>query len=163
MTFTATFEQRTDNPITVSVLNNYCVLGSLAAALQAKSGLSDSEALRRATEALENNDIDTNISTDSPDGMSFNWVRFANVLRDLGFVITDSFNPATSYITNNFNCGGWAIGCIPGDAGIGIGHMYFLTDYFPRTDTYFYYDATIGFGSRIGSISGNSINDLLIK
>lgn len=132
---------------TIKVPDGQCVIGSIAAALQAKYGFNDATAISMATKALNDAGIDTTTWIDG--GMTINTEKISQALRSVGFnVVKPSGGAYTSnQISSHFTNKGFGIGHISGSPA----HNVFLVGYVQQTNTYTYYDAVKGgYGSRVG-------------
>jgi hypothetical protein len=154
------------NPmVNVHVPNNNCVMGTFAAALQAKYGVTAMDAIENAQRAMSENGIYPFTSLLEPDGVSLLFSDLVAALRDMGIIVIGGLNPPQYVIISIFNEGGWGIGTILPGAGDNwrIGHQIFLTGYEPSTDSYSYYDSTKYPGNNTGRIPASSIEEFLIK
>jgi len=170
--------------VNATVPNGQCVLGSVAAAIQAKTGCSAAEALQKAAVALVNNGIfpyppilapgtttipQNGVNTTSPvnpnPGVPASNQQIVNTMKELGFTVDPGLTTSQSSInttTTNFSNGGWGMGNISG-TGNNPNHEVFITGYDATTQTFQYYDSVLPAGSNYGTIPAGSIDVFLIK
>ena len=138
------------NELTVQVPDGWCVLGSIAAAIQAARGCSAAAAIKAADDAFDKCGINPNPTPGSLGISSPSGQEMANLLEAAGFVVTfgvDDSTTTSQNISNHFDNGGAGLGYISNE---GVGHMVYLDDYDLETKTYDYYDPVLGTHDTIG-------------
>jgi len=125
--------------ITVTVANNHCVPGTIAAALQAKFGYSNTEALNKAYAALKaigkNFDLVPAVGTG---GIEVGQEDIEKVLTSLGFTA----NVTVSSWATHFNNGG--LGIWHNDSGSGLSHDVLVIGYNSNSGDFTWYDSVTG-------------------
>ena len=127
---------------TVTVPNGNCVLGTVAAAIQAKTGVNNTTAVQQAAVALQAAGINLNtVGILTPGGVSVEPLKLSQALLSLGFTTIDASSFTTaSNLLSHFSNGGYAIGHFLPD-GSKPAHDVFVMEYDSGTKKYTYYDS----------------------
>ncbi len=148
------------NEPTVQVPNGWCVLGSIAAAIQAATGCSAADAIKAADGAFDKCEMNPDPTPGTSGIPTPSGQEMANLLGAAGFDVTfgaDNSTTSPQNISDHFDNGGAGIGYIGNE---GAGHMVYLEDYDLEKNTYDYYDPVLG---THGSIGGNDCQIILFK
>jgi len=149
-------EQDYINPygINVQVPRGDCVIGSIAAGIQAIRGGNADEAIDYARNTLNEQGVDTR---SFGVGIHVSGEQVANALVSLGFVVDTSEEQTGPQIADWFNEGGFAIGILGGFPA----HHILLYGFDSSTMMFNYYDSTLGRGCQISILDiarpGNGI------
>ena len=154
------FDENRDQEIelTVQVPNGWCVLGAVATAIQAKTGCSDTDAVKAADNAFDKCGINSDPSSGEMGIPTLSTSEFVDLLSAAGFEVTYISGVMTSQeVYEHFNSDGAGLGYVNTGEN---GHMIYLEDYDMDSNSFHYYDPVLG---TEGSITSKQCSIILFR